>query len=205
MDDNVRNPNFYSIFQEETNCHLCSSQQPIFSNGYDYIDHIFGHHLACKLCCGNCKQKGLKLSSMQSHMNSVHGTLKKMCDICGNWYRKLLDHKIAHVDPKRTSSKMRTNSLYSCPTCKREFSSKCNLITHIRSHTGTKPFKCSYCKKSFAQSSYLKEHTAIHTGEKPFQCNYCTEAFNKRSKLMCHKESEHGIKRGNNWRKTSVK
>jgi uncharacterized Zn-finger protein len=38
------------------------------------------------------------------------------------------------------------------------FRKKCNIIDHMRVHTGDRPFKCFYCRKSFSQKGNLNKH-----------------------------------------------
>lgn len=43
-----------------------------------------------------------------------------------------------------------------CKLCSKHFGSASALETHIRSHTGAKPFTCSICEKSFSTKGNLK-------------------------------------------------
>lgn len=50
-------------------------------------------------------------------------------------------------------------SVHPCPHCGKEFSSRANLVIHIRVHTGERPYRCPDCKVAFTSSSHFYRHT----------------------------------------------
>ncbi|XP_076804591.1 uncharacterized protein LOC143448655 [Clavelina lepadiformis] len=81
---------------------------------------------------------------------------------------------------------------YQCDVCHKSFSANKDLKAHMRTHTGERPYQCDVCYKSFSQSNSLKTHMRTHTGERPYQCEMCHKSFSQSNSLKTHVRTHTG-------------
>ncbi|CAG8543236.1 15378_t:CDS:1 [Racocetra fulgida] len=87
---------------------------------------------------------------------------------------------------------------FPCPVCKRSFSRKFNMQSHLKTHDTdrVKPYACTYesCNLRFTRKHDLKRHiNGIHNEQKEFLCPHCNKNFSrkdawKRHELTCGSE-----------------
>lgn len=70
----------------------------------------------------------------------------------------------------------------SCEDCKKSFSSRSNLVRHIKAQHKNLSLRCEKCNLSFALKSELKSHAKTHV----HSCEWCEKTFLHKANLLKH-------------------
>lgn len=171
---------------------VCRFCQNGFISSLSLRRHILRHLGLTERKCQICGKEFQKVFSfnihMKQHENNDVGKFTHMCDVCGQAF-PLKMQLVAHM-------RRHGQRIHKCPfpNCRWDFVFKSELNSHVRTHTGEKPFLCDICGYSGATKTRLARHSRIHTGERTYHCDYCTYKAGNSTHLRRHMRIHIGSK-----------
>lgn len=179
------------------NNHLVILQEENIDNTFDEevknIDVVSLEKLKCSKCgskrrckhwtpptthtCPHCQKIFTRKFNFKLHLKRHNGDWEWSCCVCG---ARTVSRWLAerHCTP-------RTRRQCPVPGCNKTYTTNTNLNTHLRMHSGERPFACSACDKKFSSKKTLNDHIRIHTGALPYICPVCGKRF-RTNKLSAH-------------------
>ena len=168
-------------------CVLCSK---VYDKYYGFLTHVKRHKNKTKFSCEDCGKSFVHKKVLDSH-KAIHSEERPhVCQTCGKAFRQqsaLYIHSRCHL-PDTMKNR------FPCDQCDKRFSTKPNLVTHKRIHSGVRNFTCDQCGKSFIQKGNLEAHFLTHSADKPYNCTQCSKAFKTPLQLKKHETVHTGAK-----------
>lgn len=78
---------------------------------------------------------------------------------------------------------------FSCNACRRQF--QCESSSKVRSISHHGESVCPVCRRGFSRAGNLNTHMRLHTGERPYKCQHCDRCFNQNMQLKLHVQRYH--------------
>ncbi|KAG7300925.1 hypothetical protein JYU34_015274 [Plutella xylostella] len=184
-------------------CDLCEKK---FNSKFKLVRHSLIHSEARAFACTVCGKTFNRKDHLTNHVR-VHNPVKKLfsCDRpdCRKSYTSLLSYR------KHAALHSAEEGNLQCEICDDTFSTRQEIVYHLKVHTGSrtvknemdKKFTCDFCQRRFFTAKDVRRHLVVHTGRRDFLCPYCPQKFGRKDHLVRHVKNAHPEE---SWRSAAV-
>lgn len=179
-----------------TSPYKCEHCKKSFSSKFKLVRHVLIHSDRKPFSCTVCERTFHRKDHLKNHIK-VHSPSKKVyvCEKadCKKEYTSLMSYR------KHLALHAAEEGSLQCQICSSVFSTKEEILYHLKIHAGSrtvknpneKKFTCDHCERKFFTKKDVRRHLVVHTGMRDFLCQFCPQRFGRKDHLVRHIKKSH--------------